>query len=334
MSSSAYSELAQLHASVAKRLADVTEDRNFLRKRISALTGEVFPPSPPATDLVMMQPSGSPKRKRVAVLARKVTYPEDFCYGSVRIAPEVFGDLEKLFQAMDTSNRGFISQEDFSGNNFQDLVRSMGTWGEIQNFFDEDRNGLIDPSEFIKGFWKWALPQQIAVGGTMTFQAIIQQVEAHVNAKIRELVMIVRERVATMLKHRQGPISWATTRASPVIHGFVLPVDLINLMSSLFGYLDDKKVGEITMESFFAAPGMAGLEKKLGTWQELTQHFDTNHSGSIDQKEFVLGFLNLLRARPTTIAQGTHSIKDLISSVDSQAGALLTSLLSDFKQSI
>eukprot|EP00298_Acanthocystis_sp_HF-20_P001226 c11624_g1_i1.p1 GENE.c11624_g1_i1~~c11624_g1_i1.p1 ORF type:complete len:362 (-),score=155.34 c11624_g1_i1:20-1105(-) len=358
MDSDAYAHLAHLHSQLARQLGDVRKERDFLRQRISALTGEIFPATSDMTvsagaimtpnilvphfdlDDHQSSSSGSPPRKKSS---RHHTQPKeiqhlmanDFIYGQVQFSYHAFSLLEQLFRILDTSGKGCITKEDFSSDSFQGMIVAMGAWAEMKSFFDADNSGSIDPAEFITGFWKWNLSQQINLPGvTINYASAIELLNRHANEKVVDLINLTFNNLASTVSPRRVNHSHSSKQQPPIACSMMFSMEIVNSLATLFSRLDDKKKGEITMDSFLAAQGNVTIYQGLGTWEELRAAFDTDKSGSINQKEFVLGFKKWLLSCQITLPQASITLQQFINHVSDSANVTLKQLVQVFHEKV
>ena len=199
----------------------------------------------------------------------------------IEFAPEVFQQIGKLFQIMDTLQAGVLTSDSFTvGAQGLYFSQNFGQWKEIQQFFDADGNNAIDTQEFVDGIARLCLQEQLNLtGGTqITLEAFYTQMSGLVQQKAQEKIQLVYQSCIDKLgANYQYTMPPAYVQPVNRIYKAEVQRDVIAKMAQIFLALNVTGTGEINAEDFMR-------RSKGHDFQSCLYNFDVDGSGTIDER--------------------------------------------------
>jgi Ca2+-binding EF-hand superfamily protein len=233
-------------------------------------------------DDAFMMPAPSPQKSETRLGGPEVlappNRPED---ANPRVDPKLW-DFEKplmltepsmmqiqtLWLILDKTGDERISYEDFlalaGGHGETDQKRAIAKWQEMAKFFDTDHSGDVTPFEFIDGFKRKAMSEELDWEGIQsmpkkTYLDVQAQYNESVNRRLQNLVKKAHAFLAqdaappgTVIK--LSPL-WNEHRSTRKISKDLTEQLLINTenqekIEKIFKHLDETKDGVLTKEDF------------------------------------------------------------------------------------
>jgi len=275
-----------------------------------------------------MMPAPSPQKSETRLGGPEVlappNRPED---ANPRVDPKLW-DFEKplmltepsmmqiqtLWLILDKTGDERISYEDFlalaGGHGETDQKRAIAKWQEMAKFFDTDHSGDVTPFEFIDGFKRKAMSEELDWEGIQsmpkkTYLDVQAQYNESVNRRLQNLVKKAHAFLAqdaappgTVIK--LSPL-WNEHRSTRKISKDLTEQLLINTenqekIENIFKHLDETKDGVLTKEDFRSTT--EGKVSRYSFWDQLRAELDENQDGHISDVEFVLGIKKVVLKQP------------------------------------
>ena len=228
------------------------------------------------------------------------------------LLPETLEGIHRLFSVFDKSKTGTLSAADFEEKEFQSIREKLcQIWTTYKTGFDLNGDQMIEESEFIAGFVRFALKENFAAFDdpiTDTGLAYLTQWIREFNEKIA--AMVNGEAAAIGAESMRLPASSGLTRNSTATNHTITEVGrvseeemsataplrlLINVeqgkvRDELFEVLDRNKDGQIDKDDF--THHIPPQQERLQTlWTKIQQNLDVSGDHVVTIQEFDQGFM-------------------------------------------
>jgi Ca2+-binding EF-hand superfamily protein len=168
-------------------------------------------------------------------------------------------------------------------------------WDQLRAELDENQDGKISLEEFFTGIKKMVLKQ--APLPTFVPSDHSQAMSILNEAMNRTLKKALADYAEQVGMKGDAKVDRLTPQPIPNHADFEKPLMLtegtMKQIQMLWLILDKTGDGEISPEDFLALAGPFGVtdhQQAMAKWQEMSKHFDTDHSGDITPFEFIDGF--------------------------------------------